>query len=703
MIFEQIKVAPMDNFNYVIGDTATRRAAFIDPGFEEEKLYPVLEENGLKLDMVLLTHGHFDHVNGLPRVVRRYPELTVYVHANERAVIDDIAPHAKIHTIDDGAVLTLGQLSIKVYATPGHSPGGLSYRIGKKLFTGDALFINACGRADLPGSSPIQLFESLQKLKRLPDDYEVYCGHDYGPRPYDTLGNQKESNPYLLAETQETFHRLRMGGNAAPRTRLTANPDKDGRSTESSQVESRPTLPNIKHYDYLIIGSGGGAKLSRPARERGKRVALIECDALGGTCLNRGCIPSKMMIHPAHLIREMEHAPQLQVQPSSVSVDFEALVKRISDTIDAESEGIVRAQKKLTQQDMYRGSARFISDNVVAVGDVYLSADHILIATGSRPYIPQVEGLADTPFWTSREALRNTKLPRKLIISGGGYIACELAHAYSAFGTKVEILVRSELLRHEDHEIRTTFAEAFGKRHQVQCHAVLKKVDYRDGLFHVTYTDAEDQLHSTQGDALLIANGTVPNTDDLGLDTTQIQTDSQGYIRVDDNLRTTVPTIYAIGDVTGRYQFRHSVNFEAEYLAEHLLGGDTSSISYPPMPHAVFTYPEIASVGKREDDLTEGSYLAVVHHYRNSGQGMARLPDYGFVKLIFDTTSQTLIGAHILGSEAATMLHQLIYAMKYRATVNDLLSIIYIHPALPEIVRNAARKARALFAAKAQK
>jgi dihydrolipoamide dehydrogenase len=454
----------------------------------------------------------------------------------------------------------------------------------------------------------------------------------------------------------------------------------------------------MKNYDVIVIGSGGGAKITSPAARMGLKVAAIEKDALGGTCLNRGCIPSKMLIHPADVATQIAEAEKFDIGVGlPLSVDFTRLVSRISQTVDHDSASIAAGYQKNPNIDFYHAEARFLSNKVLQVSGEKITAEKIFIAVGARPHVPDIPGLKGTPFMTSTEALRNTNRPQKLIVIGGSYIAVELGYAYAALGSEVCFLVRSHLLKHEDCEVAEEFQRVFTQRHDVRLQARIQKVDYRNDQFTVTYSDRDGTQNTVSADALLVAAGVVPNTDTLGLENTAIKL-RHGFIHVDDHLRTSVDGIYAMGDCIGRYMFRHSVNFEGEYLFQNIFQGKVQGpIRYPPVPHAIFTHPQIAGVGKTEQELKlEGiDYVVGINPYAKSAMGMARLSDHGFVKILIDRKSLKILGAHIIGDEASDMIHMLIALMSKDGTLDDLLNMIYIHPALPEIVRNAARKAKA--------
>ena len=447
----------------------------------------------------------------------------------------------------------------------------------------------------------------------------------------------------------------------------------------------------MKKFDVIAVGTGGATKLVRPVADMGLSVAVIEKDRLGGTCLNRGCIPSKMLIHAADVATIMREANRFNLMSTEPVVDFAALIQRVAETIDADSDSIAPAYEKHPNITLINGEARFVKDHVLEVNGEQVTADKIFLGVGARPAVPKIEGLEGTPFMTSNEALRCKEQPKKLLVLGAGYIACELGYFFGALGTEVHFMVRSQLLRKQDKDVREAFGRSFKKRFSIHEGFEPDKVEYADGTFKVH--SGSDIL---EGDALLVVTGVTPWTDRLGLENTSIKLDEKGYIVVDDHLRTSCEGVWALGDCIGKYLFRHSVNFEGEYLFRTLFKDKRNEpIQYPPMPAAVFSHPQIGSVGLTEDACIEKGidYFVGLNEYKDSAMGMALRSEEGFVKLIFEKGSEKLIGAHILGEEASNMIHMLIYAMTYGATLDDLLGMIYIHPALPEVVRNAARKA----------
>lgn len=451
----------------------------------------------------------------------------------------------------------------------------------------------------------------------------------------------------------------------------------------------------MKEYDLIVIGTGGGNKAASSAMKLGKKVAVIEKGKAGGTCLNRGCIPSKMLIYPANLQKKVQESANINLRAAAEEVDFQNLIQRINQHTDGISERIDQAHTKREGLDYYKGKAKFVSAKVVEVNGEQLTADQILIATGSRPMIPDIPGLAHTPFMTSNEALRAKQQPKSMIVLGGGYIATELGGAYQALGTDVTFIVRSELLRTIDSEIKDLFQEEFSRGKTIYGQTEITKVTYQNREFTVEF-NSPDGVKTVTAEELLVCTGITPNADQLGLENTAIKTNSRGYIEVNEFLETAEAGVFAIGDVVGNFLFRHSVNFEAEYFIEaNYMQEERQPVNYPPMPAAVFTDPEIASVGLTEAEAQTERHEVIVGRakYTSTAMAKARGINFGLVKLVFDQKTHQLIGAQIIGEESSIMIQELVQACTLGLTAEQIYRQVYIHPAFPEVVRNALRAA----------
>lgn len=452
----------------------------------------------------------------------------------------------------------------------------------------------------------------------------------------------------------------------------------------------------MERYDIAVIGSGSGLDVAVAASNYGKKVAIIEKGALGGTCLNKGCIPSKMLIHSADVATAIGSASAFGIKVSGYSVDFASIVRRVTDEVDKESSGIESALRQGENPRLYKGACRFVGTKTLEVSGETISADKVLIAAGSRPQIPQVIGLAGTDFMTSEEALRLTRQPVSLAILGGGYIAAELAHFFGSLGTKIDIVQRGDLLiPSEDDDVSRQFTHLMGEKYSIHTGFNAVEVSKSSGRFSLTIESTKTkERRLINSEALLIAAGRTPNSDLLDLQKAGVKTDSRGYIVTDDYLETSAPGVFALGDIIGRYPFKHAANLEADYALQNmLLPEQKMAVDYYAMPHAIFSSPQVAGVGKTEKQLIkEGTkYTVAKWNYIDSGMGQAIEDRTGFVKFLLDPKSLVILGCHIMGSDASSIIHEVIVAMRCGpGSVMNILNATHIHPALPEVIRRAA-------------
>ena len=295
------------------------------------------------------------------------------------------------------------------------------------------------------------------------------------------------------------------------------------------QRKSKNSKSKIKEYDLIVIGSGGGTQISSPAFDKGYNTALIEESKLGGTCLNRGCIPSKMLIHPANIAQQIKEAKKFDINATFKSANLQKLLRRINKETDGDSAGIKTwYDQRKKGFGFYEGHGKFVGDKIIKVNDELITAKKIFIATGARPFIPAIPGLKGTPFMTSTQALRSRTLPKKLIVIGGGYIGCELGHAYSALGSEMHMIVKGDkLLQREDKQVSDVFTKIFSKKHNMHFNVNTDKIEYKNKKFTLYLKDNNGKRSTISGDALLIATGVSPNTDKLGLENTQIKTNKR--------------------------------------------------------------------------------------------------------------------------------------------------------------------------------
>ncbi|MBC7127684.1 MAG: dihydrolipoyl dehydrogenase [Candidatus Methanosuratincola petrocarbonis] len=452
----------------------------------------------------------------------------------------------------------------------------------------------------------------------------------------------------------------------------------------------------MRHFDLIVIGSGSGLDVAVAAANRGLRVAIVEKGPLGGTCLNRGCIPSKMLIHSADLVEEIRGAGRFGIKVKGYEVDYPAIVDRVTSEVDSESKSIENALMSSENPVLFKGLGKFTGRKVIEINGEEITAEKILIAAGTRPKIPEIEGLRESGFITSDEALRLREQPKTLAIIGGGYIAAELAHFFGSLGTEVHIIHRKELLlSSEDEEVARAFTGIASKKYRVYTSSEPVSVRREGSSFEIAVKDLRtSSIVTVRSDQLLVAAGRSPNSDLLDLGKTGVQVDPRGYIKVNEYLETTVPGIYALGDIIGKYQFKHAANLEAEYALQNILSPEEKvPVDYTAMPHAIFTSPQIASVGSTEQELRSKGieYIAAKWRYLDSGMGKAIEDHDGFVKFLYDKKTLKILGCHIMGTDAATLIHEVIVAMKSgQGDAFSIIDAVHIHPALSEVIQRAA-------------
>lgn len=441
-------------------------------------------------------------------------------------------------------------------------------------------------------------------------------------------------------------------------------------------------------FDLIIVGSGSGNSI--PDHLRDWRVAIVERDVFGGTCLNRGCIPSKMFVLPADIALASSSSAKLGIDTQFNGADWPAIRDRVFGRIDPISSA--GRQYRATGSEnvtLIEGTARFVDTHVLDVEGRVISAPKILLAAGARPVIPPIPGLVETGFHTSDSIMRLPDLPRRLGIIGGGFIAVEMGHVFSALGSDVTLIGRSNtLLRDFDHDIASRFTEVFGQRVDLQLGHVPTRVErVADGI-RITCATGE-----TIVDELLVAVGREPNSDLLDVDAAGIECHHHGTVAVDDTMATNVAGIWAIGDIANNYQLKHLANAEAKVAFWNMAHPDEPRHqSYRAVPSAVFSSPQVARVGLTEQQAIEQGIPHRVgwRDYSGTAYGWAMEDQSSFAKVLVNTETGEIIGAHILGAQAATLIQPIIQAMEVgthaRVVAED---VFYIHPALTEVVENA--------------
>lgn len=447
----------------------------------------------------------------------------------------------------------------------------------------------------------------------------------------------------------------------------------------------------MTHYDLAIIGSGSGNSLVGPDFDHWQ-IAVIEESTFGGTCLNVGCIPTKMYVYPADLAEAAQHSGRLGVDAQLNGVRWRDIRDRVFGRIDPISAGgrQYRAEGS-PNTTLIEAHASFVDAHTLELSTGQtITADRVVVATGSRPMIPAVVMGCDVPFHTSDTVMRIDDLPGRVAILGGGYIAAEFAHVFAAFGSQTTVIARgSPLLRHLDLEIAERFTTLAKDRWDVRLEAVVSSIERSGGGVRLDLFDGS----VIEADLLLVATGRRPNSDKLNLVAAGVECHPDGRIAVDCFQRTSVQDIWALGDVCSPYQLKHVSNHEARVVAHNLAHPDElREADHRFVPAAVFTHPQIASVGLTEEQAaaTGAPFVTTVQGYGSTAYGWAMEDTTSICKLIADPATGRLIGAHLIGEQAATLIQPLIQAMSFGLGVREMATGQYwIHPALTEVVENA--------------
>jgi mycothione reductase len=464
----------------------------------------------------------------------------------------------------------------------------------------------------------------------------------------------------------------------------------------------------MKEYDIIIIGSGAGMNVASTAYQRGMRVAVVEHGPMGGTCLNRGCIPTKILTYVADLIVQTEHANELNITAKVESVDFPALMERMRRETQGDSILQGESVEQAKGMDWYKETGEFVDDYIIKVGNEKIKAPTIFIVSGMRSYIPKIKGLDKIEYLDSKTALDLAIQPNSMIIIGGGYIAVEYGHFFSAVGTNVTIVGRNPyLVKREDHDISEILKSELSKRMTVVTNHEATEVNERDGVKLVKARDrATGEIIEFQAEVILVAAGRIPNTNLLKPEKTGVKTDKKGFIIVDEHLKTSKKGIWAFGDaINPVHQFRHVANDESQIAWYNFMISQSQqghkqelySMNYEAIPHAVFSYPPIATVGMTlREAKTLGKRLLVGEaDYSVAAKGMAMGNPPSLVRVIADEDSRRIIGATIIGPYAPILIQEIINLMYTQdGSFIPALQAMHIHPALPEVVQRVIGRLR---------
>jgi dihydrolipoamide dehydrogenase len=452
-------------------------------------------------------------------------------------------------------------------------------------------------------------------------------------------------------------------------------------------------------FDLVIIGSGpGGYVAAIRAAQLGLSVACVETDALGGVCLNIGCIPTKALLTSAFLANEMKEGARHGIAASDLSFDLGPAQKRSRAVADQLSRGVAHLFKK-NKVTPLEGYGRLKGQGKVEVEEAdgsrtVVEASHVIIATGSRSRDLPFLQIDEQRIWSSTGALMQETAPGSLFIVGAGAIGMEFADIYNAFGTEVTLVeALDRILPLEDAEVSRLMTRSFKKRGiAIHVSARLETAEVLDDGVSVTFKDVKDEAHEMKVEYVLSAVGRVPNSEDIGLETVDITPDPRGFIPVDDRMRTSAPGVYAIGDVAGRQLLAHKASHEGIVCVEHIAGQGHGTVDYGNVPNCTYCHPEVASVGLTEEQAKEQGFDIEVGKFPWVGIGRAVAAGHteGFIKVIRDKQYSEILGAHIVGPHATELIAEFVVGRHLESTVEELEKAMHPHPTLSEGVAEGA-------------
>lgn len=455
----------------------------------------------------------------------------------------------------------------------------------------------------------------------------------------------------------------------------------------------------MKEYDLIVIGTGSAMAIVDVMIQMNPKinVAVIDKDEPGGICLTRGCIPTKILLYPAELVRVIQSAKNFGINVDVKDIDFAHVMERMRSLIYRDINGIRHGLLNSPNIDYYRYIAEFIKPYTIQIGEDTITAKKIFLCTGSKPNIPPIKGLGDVGHYTSDTVLKLQKPPTNLVILGGGYIAAEYGHFFSAMGSKVTIIGRNpQFLPQEEPEISALAKRELSKHMNIITnHEVVEvKKSFRGKIKVIARNRHTRKKIGISAGEVMVATGRASNSDILHPEKAKIDTDENGWIKVNEFLETSQPNIWALGDAIGTHLFKHAANYESQIVTYNAVLRRKVAVDYHAVPHAVFTHPEIASVGMKEkeaiQEFGESRVLIGFQRFQDTAKGEAMgVQDY-FVKVIVEKEANKILGAHIIGPQASVLIQEIINLMYTKdQNISPIQEGMHIHPALSEVVERS--------------
>ena len=446
-----------------------------------------------------------------------------------------------------------------------------------------------------------------------------------------------------------------------------------------------------RHFDSIIIGAGqAGPSLAGRLTQSGQNIAFIERSLFGGTCVNTGCIPTKTLVASAYAAHMARRAADFGVHiEGAIKIDMKAVKARKESILARSRDGIENWLRHMENCTVFHEQARFLSSYEVQAGSETITAKQIFINVGGRAHVPKMPGIGQITYLTNTSILNLEELPEHLVVVGGSYIGLEFAQMFRRFGSEVTVVeMGSRLVQHEDEDVSAAIKEileAEGIHLRLNAECIAFEAADKGAYVHVSCDDGEPKVH---GSHVLLAVGRIPNTDDLGLQAAGIVTDERGYIVVDDQLRTNVEGIWAMGDCNGRGGFTHTSYNDFEIVAANLLDNDPRRVSDRIHAHALYTDPPLGQVGMTETQVRQSGKPALIgtRPMTKVGRAVEKGETQGFMKVLVDAESKKILGASILGTGGDEAIHCILDVMYSGRPYTTIQRAMHIHPTVSELI-----------------
>ncbi|MHA1975900.1 MAG: dihydrolipoyl dehydrogenase [Candidatus Hodarchaeales archaeon] len=457
----------------------------------------------------------------------------------------------------------------------------------------------------------------------------------------------------------------------------------------------------MKNYDVIIIGSGSAKKLlDRLIKRKPEiRIAMIDKDDPGGVCLIRGCVPSKMLIYPGLVVRDIGHAEKHGITVNIEKIDYKSIMEKVQKEIQSNIQKTESKFNNTSQVDYYRGVGAFVDKYKIEINNEVIKGEKILLCLGSDTSIPPIANIDSIEFHTSKSIfLKNSlpELPEKILIVGGGYIAAELGHFYSAMGSEVIIIGKNpQFLPQEEPEVSKLARKILSNYLTIITNSeVIEAQTAAYGKQLIVKNRTTGEIKHFTGNEVIIATGRRSNSYLLQPENSGVETDRRGWILVDEYLETSQKNIYAFGDANGKFLLKHKADYETKIVYKNAFLNQQEKVDYHAIPHAVFTFPEISAVGLRQKEAVEQfgeeNLLIGYVNYENTWYGRAMEAKDYFVKVIVEKTTLKIVGAHIIGPYASILIQEIITQMYTKErTISPILNGMHIHPSLSKVVEEA--------------